>query len=91
MPIMVKVEKMPACNLRAGDLFVFDLDQNGEWFEKELNGTDVALVVMLRTNVEDSDLDDREVLVNKLTIEYVGEERPSKATMDPHLPPGFNR
>jgi hypothetical protein len=60
-----------------------------DYFARELNGDQVALIVMLRTNVSDEDLDDREQVVYKLDITATlpGEVAPAK--LDPHTPPGF--
>jgi hypothetical protein len=86
--VFVKAEKRLACDLRPGDIFVLELPDR-EYFAKELNGDKVALLVMLRTNVTDEDLDDREQVVYKLDITATlpGEVAPAK--IDPHSPPGF--
>jgi hypothetical protein len=86
--VFVKAEKYLACDLRPGDIFVLEPPDH-EYFSRELNGDKVALVVMLRTNVTDEDLDDREQIVYKLNITATlpGEVAPAK--VDPHSPPGL--
>lgn len=86
--VFVRAEKRLACDLRPGDIFVLELPDH-DYFQKELNGDKVALLVMLRTNVSDEDLEERENVVYKLEIVATlpGEVAPAK--LDPHTPPGF--
>lgn len=88
MTVFIKAEKHLACDLRPGDIFVMEMPDH-EYFSRELNGDKVAILVMLRTNVSDEELEDREEVVYKLNITATrpGEMNPAK--INPHAPPGM--
>jgi hypothetical protein len=86
--VFVRAEKRLACDLRPGDVFVLDLPDS-EYFPRELNGDKVAILVMLRTNVDDEELNDRENVVYKLEIVTTLPGEVAPARLDPHSPPGM--
>jgi hypothetical protein len=86
--VFVRAEKRLACDLRPGDLFVLELPDH-EYFSRELNGDKVAVMVMLRTNVADYDIDDREEIVYRLEIVTTLPGEVAPARLDPHSPPGM--
>ena len=86
--VFVRAEKRLACDLRPGDIFVLELPDT-EYFARELNGTNVALMVMLRTNVSDEDVEEREEIVYRLEIVTTLPGEVAPARLDPHSPPGF--
>jgi len=86
--VFVRAEKRLACDLRPGDIFVLELPDT-EYFARELNGNNIALMVMLRTNVSDEDVDDREEVVYRLEIVTTLPGEVAPARLDPHSPPGF--
>jgi hypothetical protein len=85
--VFVKAEKHLACDLRPGDIFVLEVPDH-DYFNRELNGENVAIVVMLRTNVSDEELEDRENVVYKLNIMAVAPGEVNPAKINPHSPPG---
>lgn len=89
--LFVKLEKKLAIDLEPGDIFILDLP-DPEWVKRELNRTDVALVVMMRTNVSADDIEDRETVAYKLHIEtsITPDHAETLARrVDPHTPPGL--
>lgn len=86
--VFVRAEKRLACDLRPGDIFVLEMPDS-EYFSRELNGNKVAILVMLRTNVDDDGLDDRENIVYKLDIVTTLPGETAPARLDPHSPPGM--
>lgn len=89
--LFVKLEKKLAVDLEPGDIFIADLP-DPEWLRREINRTDVAVVVMLRTNVSAEDVEDKETIVYKVHIEV--SRTPDRAEVlarrvDPYTPPGL--
>lgn len=89
----VRLEKCLACDLEPGDLFTMDLP-DADWFKREMNRTDVALVIMLRTNLDAADIEDKETVVYKIHVST--SLTPDHADLlgrriDPHSPPGLKK
>jgi hypothetical protein len=84
--MFVKLEKHLACDLKPGDLFVM---QTPESFAAELRADDLAVLVMLKTNVPSEDAADGDALVYKLHIDVVDREAPAPPKVYPHAPPGM--
>jgi len=89
----VRLEKCLACDLEPGDLFTMDLPDT-DWFKREMNRTDVALVVMLRTNLDAADIEDKESVVYKILVSVShtpDHEEMLNKRVDPHVPPGMKK
>lgn len=89
----VRLEKMMACDLEPGDIFTLDLP-DPEFYRREMNRTDVALVVMLRTNLDASDIEDKETICYKLLIDVsLTSDRAADLgkRIDPNSPPGLKK
>ena len=84
--LYVKMEKYLACDLKAGDLFI----EGGDVDSFNLGLTnDLAVVVMVRTNVPDTGVEDGDMVVFKLHIAVADRESPGPRKVDPHAPPGL--
>ena len=82
----MKLEKYLACDLKPGDLFTTEDPNN---FNMEM--TDLAVVIMLKTNEEAEDREGNDLIVHKIHITVVDREAPAPPKLDPHAPPGFKQ
>jgi hypothetical protein len=84
--IFVKLEKSLACDLKPGDLFTTTAPD-----EFGIEMSDIAVVIMLKTNeIPESDTDDT-MVVHKIHVAIVDRETPAPPKLDPHAPPGFKQ
>lgn len=90
MRVKLRVEKKLACDLKPGDIFVMaDSIPDPKYFEREMEKSDVALPVLLRTNVDSEGIDDRESEVLKLDPIITNKADEPETRVDPHEPPGM--
>jgi hypothetical protein len=83
--IFAKLEKKLAYDLKPGELFI---TEDPEGFERGLEGSEPALILMLRTNLSQEEIEDGEMLVYRVHLVLVNREDPAPPKINPHAPPG---
>lgn len=82
--VFLRSEKCLACDLRPGDFFLLDPPD----IEELLNGESVVMSLLMRTNVEEEEIEDPDTVVYKLTVLTTSPTKPTPSMLDPHSPPG---
>jgi hypothetical protein len=87
MKVILKPEKTMAVDLKPGDVFVMELP-DPQFFTRQLE-EEIAIPVLLRTNIDASDATDALSIVYRLNITIVNNGHPLDMRVDPFLPPGM--